>query len=164
MELIPDREPTLDVHDAPDGTLDVIIRTIDDDELESLRKSRRREPKRAWRGLQIDGSSVAAFEESISRLEQELPSAYRRQIFALALGDVAVDSKVVGYSDEDYRAQLDGLTYNGVIALADQTGASVKRQYYSGRTYQQALEERWRHERVDAKTAPHFPPSPDYSR
>lgn len=117
-----------------------------------------------WRGLQIDGSSVAAFEESISRLDQELPSAYRKQILALALGDVAVDNKVVGHSDEDYRAQLDGLTYNGVIALADQTGASVKAQYYSGRTYTQRLAEQWHQQRLDAKTAPYFPPSPDYSR
>ena len=117
-----------------------------------------------WRGLQIDGSSVAAFEESISRLEQELPSAYRRQIFAVALGDVAVNNKLVGYSDEDYRAQLDGLTYNGVIALADQTGASVKTQYYSGRTYPQVLAEQLRLQRVAEKTAPYFPPSPDYSR
>jgi hypothetical protein len=117
-----------------------------------------------WRGLQIDGSSVAAFEESISRLEQELPSTYRRQIFALALGDVAVDNKVAGYSDEDYRAQLDGLTYNGVIALADQTGASVETQYYSRRTYPQVLAERLRLQRLAEKTAPYFPPSPDYSR
>jgi hypothetical protein len=109
-----------------------------------------------WRGLPIDGSSVAAFEESISRLEQELPSAYRRQIFALALGDVAVDNKVAGYSDEDYRAQLDGLTYNGVIALADQTGASVKTRYYS-RTYAQVLAERQHQQRLAEKTAP-LPP------
>jgi hypothetical protein len=110
-----------------------------------------------WRGSQIDGSSVAAFEESISRLEQELPSAYRRQIFALALDDVAVDNKLAGYSDEDYRAQLDGLTYNGVIALADQTGASVKRQYYSGRTYPQVRAEQLHQQRLAEKTAP-LPP------
>jgi hypothetical protein len=109
-----------------------------------------------WRGLPIDGSSVAAFEESISRLEQELPSAYRRQIFALALGDVAVDNKVAGNSDEDYRAHLDGLTYNGVIALADQTGASVKTRYYS-RTYAQVLAERQHQQRLAEKTAP-LPP------
>ena len=110
-----------------------------------------------WRGLQIDGTSAAALEESISRLEEELPSAYRKQIFALALGDVAVDNKVVGHSDEGYRAQLDGLTYNGVIALADQTGASVKTQYYSRRTYPQVLAERLHQQRLAEKTAP-LPP------
>jgi hypothetical protein len=85
-----------------------------------------------------------------------LPSAYRRQIFALALGDVAVDNKVAGNSDEDYRAHLDGLTYNGVIALADQTGASVKTRYYS-RTYAQVLAERQHQQRLAEKTAP-LPP------
>jgi len=113
-----------------------------------------------WRGLQIDGSSVAAFEASISRLEQKLPSAYRRQIFALALGDVAVDNKAVGRSDEDYRTLLDGLTYNGVIALADQTGASVKTQYYAGRGYAQVLAERSHQQRLAAKTAPHWTTMP----
>ena len=117
-----------------------------------------------WRGLQIDGTSVAAFEESISRLERQLPSAYRKQIFALALGDVAVENKVVGRSDEDYRALLDGLTYNGVIALADKNGASVKTQYYSGRGYPQIVAERLHQQRLAAKTAPYFPPSPDWSR
>lgn len=117
-----------------------------------------------WRGLQIDGSSVAAFAESVSRLEQELPSAYHKQIFALALGDVAADNEVVRRSDEDYRAQLDGLTYNGVIALADQTGASVKTQYYSGRTYAQVLAGQLHQRRLAEKTTPHFPPSPDWSR
>jgi hypothetical protein len=113
-----------------------------------------------WRGLQIDGSSVAAFEESVRRLELELPSAYRKQLLALALGDVAVDNKIAGHSDEDYRAQLDGLTYNGVIDLADQTGASVRTQHYSGRTYAQVLAERLHQQRLDEKTAPYFPPSP----
>jgi hypothetical protein len=32
--------------EAPDGVLDVIIRTIDDDELEALRESGRRAPAR----------------------------------------------------------------------------------------------------------------------
>ena len=114
-----------------------------------------------WRGLHIDGSSVAAFEESMSRLEQELPSAYHRQMFALALDDVAEDKNVVGYSDQDYRAQLDGLTYNGVIALADQAGTPVKRQYHSGRGYAELLAEQLRQQRLAEKTAPHFPPSPE---
>jgi hypothetical protein len=86
-------------------------------------------------------------------------------MFALALGDVAVDNDAVGYSDEDYRAQLDDLTYNGVIALADQTGAPVKRQYYSSRRgYRQVQAEQLHQQRLAKKTAPYFPPSPDYSR
>src|SRR5262245_24027213 len=85
-----------------------------------------------WRGQRIDGSSVAAFDESMSRLEQELPSAYHRQTLVLALSDVAVEH-AIGYRDEAYRAQLDGLTYNEVIALADQTGTPVASRYYSQR-------------------------------
>jgi hypothetical protein len=46
METIPDREPTVDVFEAPDGALDVVIRTIDDDELQALRDRPRRAPKR----------------------------------------------------------------------------------------------------------------------
>ena len=117
-----------------------------------------------WRGLHIDGSSIAAFEESISRLEQELPSAYQREMFALALGDVAADQNVVDYADQDYRAQLDGLTYSGVIALADRAGTPVKRRYYSGRGYSEARAEQLHQRRLAEKTTPYFPPSPDWSR
>jgi hypothetical protein len=116
-----------------------------------------------WRGLQIDGSSVAAFEESISRLEQELPSAYHRQTFALALGDVAVENKVI-YRDEAYRARVDGLTYEGVIILADQTGTPVASRYNSERRYVELRDEQLRQRRYAEKTAPYFPPSPDWSR
>ena len=47
MESLPNHEPKVDVYEAPDGVLNVIVRTIDDEELESLLESRRREPKRA---------------------------------------------------------------------------------------------------------------------
>lgn len=117
-----------------------------------------------WRGLHIDGSSVAAFEESVSRLEQELPGAYQREMFALALRDVAADKNVVGDTDQDYRAQLDGLTYGGVIALADRAGTPVDRQYYSRRGYSEARAEQLHQRRLAEKTAPYFPPSPDWSR
>lgn len=47
MESIPDLEPKVDVYEAPDGVLNVIIRTIDNGELEALRDADRRAPKRA---------------------------------------------------------------------------------------------------------------------
>ncbi len=85
-----------------------------------------------WRGLRIDGASESTLRESVARLEQELPRNYHRRMFALALADlertVAHDT---GKTYEDLRAELDGLTYTGVIALADQTGAPITRQYYS---------------------------------
>jgi hypothetical protein len=40
-----------------------------------------------WRTLTMDGSSEAAFEESISLLDQELPKT-RNRMFALALVDI----------------------------------------------------------------------------
>ena len=46
MKSLPDHEPKIDVYEAPDGVLNVVIRTIDDDELEALRESDRRAPKR----------------------------------------------------------------------------------------------------------------------
>jgi hypothetical protein len=107
-----------------------------------------------WRGLRIDGSSAVVFDESISRLEQELPSAYHRQMFVLALGDVAVENNAIGDRDEAYRAQLDGLTYNGVIALADQTGTPVASRYYSERRYVELRDEQLRQQRLAEKTAP----------
>jgi hypothetical protein len=117
-----------------------------------------------WRGLHIDGSSTAAFEESISRLEQELPGTYHREMFALALRDVAADESGIEDTDENYRAELDGLTYNGVIALADRAGTPVKRQYYSRRGHSEAVAEQLHQRRLAEKTAPYFPPSPDWSR
>jgi hypothetical protein len=47
MESIPDHERKVDVYEAPDGVLNVVIRTIDDDELEALRDADHRAPKRA---------------------------------------------------------------------------------------------------------------------
>jgi len=47
MESIPEHEPKVDVYEAPDGALEVVIRTIDDDELQRLVQSQRRAPRRA---------------------------------------------------------------------------------------------------------------------
>ena len=46
METSPEYRPEVNVYEAPDGVLDVIIRTVADDELEALRETRRRAPKR----------------------------------------------------------------------------------------------------------------------
>ncbi len=46
MEKSPDYEPEVNIREAPDGVLDVVIRTIDDDELKALLESGRRAPKR----------------------------------------------------------------------------------------------------------------------
>ena len=46
MKTKPEPEPKVDVCETPDGVLDVVIQTVDDDELKELRKSTRRAPKR----------------------------------------------------------------------------------------------------------------------
>jgi hypothetical protein len=106
-----------------------------------------------WRTLTIDGSSESAFGDSLARLNDELPWT-RRQMFGLALVDIARsgsqnlgdegsrDQTSAG-SEEGYgelRFQLDGLTYDGVIALADQTGPTVYKQYYAGRRVRPAID------------------------
>lgn len=95
-----------------------------------------------WRTLSIDSSSELAFSDSVRRLDQELPYS-RRQMFRLALADIArtgvenADRTSEGspktYTDEDFRRDLEGLTYDGVIAVADRTGTPVSRLYFAGR-------------------------------
>ena len=93
-----------------------------------------------WRALTIDGSSEQGFDASLSRLIGELPQA-RREMFELALEDVVhtesqnAELRAASYTDEDFRNQLDGMTYESVIALADQTGPPIRRVYYSRRTH-----------------------------
>ena len=89
-----------------------------------------------WRTLSIDGGSETAFNESLTKLHNEL-SPTRSRIFSLALGDiVSTLAAVSGADDQDFTAQylrseLDELTYEGVIALADQSGASIETVYHS---------------------------------
>lgn len=90
-----------------------------------------------WRALQIDGSSEATFRESVTRLDQELPRTFHRQMFALALTDIAragvlgASDSEAAYTNEDFFSEVDGLTYEGVIDLANRAGPSVATQYYS---------------------------------
>jgi len=52
-----------------------------------------------WRALAIDGSSEAAFEQSLMLLDQEMPWT-QRQILALALVDIAsTEARSRGSSD-----------------------------------------------------------------
>lgn len=92
----------------------------------------------AWRTLSIDSSSESAFQDSISSLNDGL-SSKRQQYFALALIDIAVtgaeeagvtEDGSPAYTDEDFRSAVDGLTYDGVIDLADEAGMPVRLQYY----------------------------------
>jgi hypothetical protein len=89
-----------------------------------------------WRSLTIDGSSESAFGDSVEVLSSQLSST-RSMYLAIALDDIArtgaqtfvsAEGGNSRYTDEDFRAELGGLTYEGVIELADQTGTPVRRQ------------------------------------
>lgn len=92
----------------------------------------------AWRTVSIDSSSESTFRDSVTRLDSELPGAHR-QMFRLALVDIArtgvqnasdvSEDSEQAYTDEDFRDELDGLNYEGVVALADRTGQLVEAQY-----------------------------------
>lgn len=91
-----------------------------------------------WRTMSIDGSDEAAFGESLGLINQELSNA-RRNMLALALIDIAqtgvanagqAEDGSPGYTEEEFRSQLNGLTYDEVIALADESGLPIYQLYY----------------------------------
>ncbi|HMB72095.1 MAG TPA: hypothetical protein VKQ06_00875 [Gammaproteobacteria bacterium] len=91
-----------------------------------------------WRELQIDGSSQAAFDESLTVLNEQLPER-RREMLQLAFVDIVrtelQNAERPGddsYTYDDFRVRLDGMTYEGVIALANQSGRSIATIYYQG--------------------------------
>jgi hypothetical protein len=87
-----------------------------------------------WRDLRIDASSEAAFTESVALLQEKL-SRPRAGFLTLALHDLWVTGTERAQSDdrvfnaEEYFRQLDGLGYEGVLALADPTGVKQRNQY-----------------------------------
>ena len=95
-----------------------------------------------WRSMAIDGTSEAAFAQSVTALNDELPYRHQ-QLLSLALIDIArtgqsnaegADDAESAYSYEQYRSELNGLTYDGVIALADQQGIPISQQYAARRS------------------------------
>jgi hypothetical protein len=115
-----------------------------------------------WRELQIDGSSEAAFDESLGVLNVQL-SERRREMLQLAFVNIVrTESQNAehqggdAYTYDDFRTQLDGKTYDGVIALADQSGPSVATPYYQ---FRQGRHDAW-NGRAWPQTDPYrFPPS-----
>ena len=87
-----------------------------------------------WRDLKIDGSSEAAFRRSLEAFNEEL-SPERHQVFTAALMDIWVQGTEVAkanqreYTVNDYRTQLDGLSYEGVVTFTDPTGETAKHRY-----------------------------------
>ena len=95
-----------------------------------------------WRQLQIDGSDPATFGASLTTLNDGLTDT-RQQMFALALVDIArtgaqtmsaqFPGGAIEYTDADFRRALDGLTYDDVIALADESGPRIASIYFRTR-------------------------------
>jgi hypothetical protein len=84
-----------------------------------------------WRDLRVDASNDANFATSVAEFEEKLSPA-RYQVFLMALKDVwdqgteSAAAQQSAYTTTDYLAQIDGLTYEQVVTLADPTGDTTK--------------------------------------
>lgn len=87
-----------------------------------------------WRDLKIDGSSEAAFQQSLQAFNEEL-SRERNHVFTAALMDIwlkgTADAKANQreYTVGDYHSQLDGLSYDQVVTFTDPSGETAKQRY-----------------------------------
>jgi hypothetical protein len=87
-----------------------------------------------WRDLRIDGSSEAAFAKSLDEFKDKLSPAHG-YVLGEALKDIWVEGEKQAaadqreYTDSDYYAQLDGLSYKEIVTLTDPTGDAAKDRY-----------------------------------
>ena len=90
-----------------------------------------------WRNLRVDGSSEAAFAESLAVFKEKLSPA-RQYVFGKALEDIWVQGTQKAEADQseytasDYYRQIDGLGYEEVVTLPDPTGATAKTRLREG--------------------------------
>jgi hypothetical protein len=90
-----------------------------------------------WKSLRVDGSSEAAFAQSLAEFREELSPA-RRYAFGEALKDIwvqgvkAAESEQREYTAADYYRQVDGLGYEQVVTFTDPTGDTAKRRVRDG--------------------------------
>ena len=105
-----------------------------------------------WRNLRIDGSSEAAFAESMEAFKEKLPRE-RRYVFVLAMQDIWVQGVEAAkatdreYTGMEYFRQTNGLGYDEVVTLLDPTGQTARARYREA-------------SRLYARAAPEFYPSP----
>ena len=84
-----------------------------------------------WRDLRVDGSSKAAFEQSVAAFKEEL-SAERQHVFQGALMDIWIQGTTEAkanqrdYTTTDYYLELHGLSYEEVVTFTDPTGETAK--------------------------------------
>ena len=85
-----------------------------------------------WRSLRVDGSSEAAFGESVAALQEKLTPA-RRYTFERALQDILIQGTKGAEGEQretttsEYWRQLDGLGYEEVVTFTDPTGETARR-------------------------------------
>ena len=105
-----------------------------------------------WRNLRIDGSSEAAFAESMEAFKEKLPRA-QRYVFVLAMQDIWVQGVEAAkatdreYTGIEYFRQTNGLGYDEVVTLLDPTGQTARARYREA-------------SRLYARAAPEFYPYP----
>ena len=90
-----------------------------------------------WRSMRVEAADLASFEETVARFEEELSTA-RHYVFMLALQDIwaqglqSAGAQQRDYTEAEYLRQLDGLTYDEIVTLADPTGKTTKERYRAG--------------------------------
>src|SRR5262245_46733405 len=90
-----------------------------------------------WRTMRLEAVDLATFDESVSAFEEELSTA-RQYVFILALQDIwaqglqSAGAQQREYTEIEYLRQLDGLTYDEIVTLADPTGKTTKERYRTG--------------------------------
>ena len=87
-----------------------------------------------WRDLKIDGSSEAAFQQSLAVFKEKL-SPERHKVFGNALMDIWIQGTLDAKRDQreftvnDYYKRLDGLGYEQVVTFTDPSGDTAKERY-----------------------------------
>ena len=90
-----------------------------------------------WRSMRVEAADLASFDESVAAFEEELSTA-RTYVFMLALQDIwsqglqSAGAEQREYTEAEYLRQLDGLTYDEIVTLADPTGKTTKERYRTG--------------------------------
>ena len=87
-----------------------------------------------WRAMRVQAADLASFEESVAAFEGELSTA-RHYVFMLALQDIwaqglqRAGAEQRAYTEAEYFQQLDGLTYDDIVTLADPSGEITRDRY-----------------------------------
>ena len=90
-----------------------------------------------WRAMRVEAANAASFEESVAAFEEELSTA-RHYVLMLALQDIwaqglqSASDEQREYTEAEYFRQIDGLTYDEIVTLADPTGDVTKERYRTG--------------------------------